>query len=403
MYSKNPVLFSVILFLITSLPLMGQSDYKVLSSGNGELTIEYTPQIKDIGTTQAANQTFKKIQLQNGDISRLKAGDMQLPSRFFQVGVSDSKQCRINILSTEFRELSGVLPPIPRAKKNKGSLEYVSEPGASYSVAQYFPSDLARISSTGSMRSVPIAEVQINPVQCNPVDRKIRLLTKIVFSVSFPAATVASSAKEDELLKDAIVNYSVAKQFKPAVAKKVKQVTSTGSALATGKWVRFETSDEGIYKITGDMLSSMGFDISSLDPGKIKVFNNGGKTLSETVTASRPIDLQEVAVYCSSIGTKFYFMAAASVFGIMILSPSNMSGTGTRIQTSIITGLPLTTQAPLPGSGCRPLPACNRRERALSNPRLHLLFLKMKRSISGKAGSIFSAINSANQCKAEHI
>lgn len=305
MYSKNAISFLVLLFFVISMSLHAQTDYRVLSSSSGEVTIEYTPKVSDLGTTQIANQTYKLVKLFQGDISRLQAGQMQLPSRFFQVGVSDQKQCAVRVVSAEYSELQGVLPPVPKVKKEKEGTILISEPDNSYSMNQYFPTDIAVLASTGSMRGIPVAQVQVNPIQCNPVERKIRVIKKIVVSITFPVVPLASGVKDDELIKDAIINYPVAKQFTTQVAKKVKQIQSVNSVLANGKWVRFESPDEGIYKITGDMLSSMGFDISNLNPSSIKIYNNGGQTLPESVTAARPGDLQELAIYCSATGTKF--------------------------------------------------------------------------------------------------
>ncbi len=72
-----------------------------------------------------------------------------------------------------------------------------------------------------------------------------------------------------------------------------------GSVLATGQWVRFEAQAEGIYKIDRARLESFGFNVSSVDPRTIKIYNNGGKVLSEMVTTPRPDDLIENAIFVS--------------------------------------------------------------------------------------------------------
>ena len=63
--------------------------------------------------------------------------------------------------------------------------------------------------------------------------------------------------------------------------------------MATGKWVRFEAPEEGIYKITKSQLSSFGFDANTIDPRTIKIYNNSGKVLSENPGEVRPSDLVE--------------------------------------------------------------------------------------------------------------
>ncbi len=301
MDSRNSVLFAVLFLSFSSLSLFGQGDYRVLSSSNGSVTIEYTPQINDSLYVQAANTRFRAISVGQGDISRLKAGALQTPARFFQLGVTDAGKCQIQVISSDFREVSGVLPPVPTPRKVNGSSVFESIPGNEYAVSRYYPSELSSVSSKGNLRGLPIAEVQVNPVQCNPVERKIRLLKRAVLQVTFPAgANTSALVQDDELVRNAVINYSIAKRFVKSEFSGLKKTNVVSSVLATGKWVRFETPDEGIYKITGSMLSSMGFDLATLDPAKVKIYNNGGKVLSESVTRARVNDLQEVAIYVST-------------------------------------------------------------------------------------------------------
>ena len=66
--------------------------------------------------------------------------------------------------------------------------------------------------------------------------------------------------------------------------------------MQSGKWIRFETREEGIYKISRSTLASFGLDPSAVDPRTIKIYNNGGKALSEIVNAQNPNDLVENAI-----------------------------------------------------------------------------------------------------------
>ena len=54
--------------------------------------------------------------------------------------------------------------------------------------------------------------------------------------------------------------------------------------------------DEGIYKLDFNFLSSAGFNPDAIDPRTIKIYNNGGKTLSENLLDPRPVDLVENAI-----------------------------------------------------------------------------------------------------------
>ncbi len=121
----------------------------------------------------------------------------------------------------------------------------------------------------------------------------IRLYSKIVFQIDYGNAPAAAQKTEDELLNYSVINYDVAKYW----VRKTKRISKFGSSvLATGQWVKFEAPVEGIYKIDRAKLESFGFNVSSIDPRLIKIYNNSGKVLSESVTTPRPTDLIENAI-----------------------------------------------------------------------------------------------------------
>jgi hypothetical protein len=65
------------------------------------------------------------------------------------------------------------------------------------------------------------------------------------------------------------------------------------SALATGKWVKIQVENTGIYKITDDDLKKMGFT----DPKKVSVHGYGGWPLDEDFSKPYIDDLPAVAIY----------------------------------------------------------------------------------------------------------
>ncbi len=78
--------------------------------------------------------------------------------------------------------------------------------------------------------------------------------------------------------------------------RKLKKAAPQNSVLSTGDWVKFEAPEEGIYKLDFNFLSSAGFNPAAIDPRTIKIYNNGGKTLSENLLDPRPVDLVENAI-----------------------------------------------------------------------------------------------------------
>ena len=53
----------------------------------------------------------------------------------------------------------------------------------------------------------------------------------------------------------------------------------SNSVLSSGKWNRFYVEKSGVYKLSKSFLSSLGFDMNSVNPTKIKIYGNGGRML----------------------------------------------------------------------------------------------------------------------------
>jgi len=68
------------------------------------------------------------------------------------------------------------------------------------------------------------------------------------------------------------------------------------SVLAKGQWYKIRIFYDGVYKVTVNDLSAMGFSTSNLALDQIKLFGNGGGMLPEANSSYYPDDLQENAI-----------------------------------------------------------------------------------------------------------
>ncbi|MBQ8222049.1 MAG: type IX secretion system sortase PorU [Bacteroidales bacterium] len=69
------------------------------------------------------------------------------------------------------------------------------------------------------------------------------------------------------------------------------------SVLSSGKWYKMSIPSTGMYKISYSDMSSMGIDVSSINPKNIKIFHNGGGTLPVLNKDERHQDLVEIPIY----------------------------------------------------------------------------------------------------------
>lgn len=284
-------------FILISNILFGQ-DYKILSSSAASITIEYKPVYTDTTIKKLNNSNFLGTGLLNGIYdNKAKTGSPMVPFRLFNVGVPQEFGNTIQIVETQYVTLKG--RPAPKATiRFEDGVEIEKSVVDENLYSQFKNEDFASFDEFGIIRELAVQTVKISPVQYFPQSEEIKYYTKIVFQVNFAPAKSNASIISGTFLKNTVLNFSVAKNWGTPSARLLKS-TPVSSVLSTGKWVRFEVSEEGIYKIDYTTLSSLGFSPANIDPRTIKIYNNGGYQLPERVNASRPVDLVENAIYVS--------------------------------------------------------------------------------------------------------
>jgi hypothetical protein len=291
--------FSLLFFLIISISLLAQDDIKVISSDRNSIVIDYSPVYLDSTTIKIDNQDYLKFELKFGLIpNQVKCGEPLMLVRSLNIGVPSETGNTIQVISSSYKTVQGSLSPKPKLVKNGKKIDIVYEIGKNYSTSNP-ESDIVRFGKYGLMRSVPIQSIIVSPMEFNAAKKNIKLYTKIRFRINFSGSQTIAAKPAEDLIKGAIVNFNVAKYWMKQKIngtgfKKISSVTN--SVLASGTWVRFEAPAEGIYIITKSMLTSYGIDPNTVDPRTIKIYNNGGKVLSENITFPRPSDLVENAI-----------------------------------------------------------------------------------------------------------
>ena len=287
---------SLVFILILAFRLSAQQDIKIISSDFNSVVIEYSPIYIDTTLTQTGNGIFRKAEIFNGDLENPKDwGSPSIEIRKLSFGVPSEFGNTIEVLSSSYKEISGQIIPIPYLIPDSVQYSFDFKKSPQYSSYVSSP-DLVTFGDYGLLRDVKTQIVKVYPIKFDPSFNKIKLYTKIVFRINFSgSSSTAFNKREDDLLNGSLINYNTAKYWN--TGKNNLQKTSVyNSVLATGKWVRFEAPEEGIYKITRSTLSSLGIDPNTVDPRTIKIYNNGGKPLPENITLPRPGDLLENAI-----------------------------------------------------------------------------------------------------------
>lgn len=83
------------------------------------------------------------------------------------------------------------------------------------------------------------------------------------------------------------------------VGGQVVEQYASHSVLSSGTWYKIGLPETGIYKLTYSDLSSLGVNMSGLNPRNIRIYHNGGGVLPELNAASRHDDLVEIPIFVS--------------------------------------------------------------------------------------------------------
>ena len=280
--------------MILSISVFPNNPFKVISSDFRSIVIEFSPLNFNTEERIIDNQKFYDIYFDGCSFQPSDWGEPSVPEYELNIGVPGETGNTIEIINTQYTEIDGKLIPSPRLERDGKLDKNVYKVNENY--FKYKPSDeVVTFGDFGIIRNVNVQTLRILPVKYFPGTEKIRLYNKIVFKVSFAPHQVYSNKITDELVKGAIVNYQIAKNWIDN-SKRIQKVSIFNSVLSSGRWFRFEAPDEGMYKITREMLSSYGIDANAVDPRTIKIYNNGGKMLPEDAVPQRPVDLEENAI-----------------------------------------------------------------------------------------------------------
>ncbi len=267
------------LFFVLNLTYLAQ-DLRILSSDANSILIEYRPFIKDTQFVAFNNLTFIKLEIPGTSLENIyKSGIPQKVVKQLNIGVPGEFGNTIQIISASFTNLSGRYLPNPAFIKDSSGNSF-----AFNIVTDYYKtteSDLVTFGDYGLVRNLPVQTIKVFPVQFDAAANNIKVYNKIIFKVNFSSAATNKTLVNDETISSLILNWSVAKNWGERQLQSLQKVSN--SFLADGTWFRFETNEEGIYRIDRTFLQNLGADVNNLNPRTLKIFGYGGTQIPENI------------------------------------------------------------------------------------------------------------------------
>ncbi len=289
MNTKFSLLF---LFFILNMFVLAQ-DIKIISSDASSIIIEYIPSYSDTVTINSNGNSYLKIELPFANISNIdNKVDAQLLVRKLNIGVASEVGNTIQIVSEDYSYLNGKYVPVPRLEKDS-----IANTERYFESDNYYKSgytDVVGFGEFGLVRNLRVQTINIFPVQFNASANTIKLLKRLVFRINYASANISQLQKiTDSFFQSLVLNWSVAENWG---ANQTNLRKTSSSVLATGDWYKFDTPNEGIYKIDRAFLQNLGIDVNSVDPRTIRIYGNGGYSLPESIANSNNHGLIENAI-----------------------------------------------------------------------------------------------------------
>jgi hypothetical protein len=287
-----------------------ERDAQVVQSSEQQLTISYRLADFQLRKLQVNGAAVDRPDFENG-IALNRTGAPELPTRVFVVGAPAGATVEVAVIPGASEEFSGIeVAPVPIKEQGDDLTKLRYLPDAQvYGRDAYYPGDLFKVESPAQFRQQIIVRVKVMPMQYNPVRKQLRLyremqiVVRFVGAASAPSTTFApvldrSASAEEQLYRDLLLNYEQAKAFR---LPQPKQLLRVNNPQIEGPLYKFPLRQEGIYKIDGRTLASAG--IANVNPGKIHLYNNGGRELPRDLRRPRPQkSLVENAIYVSDGG-----------------------------------------------------------------------------------------------------
>lgn len=226
---NKKLLFTYFLVLFCTLGLFSQNSYHLqfnenIKSNKGPvrdvtynadfMAIQYQLYSALIKGTQVKGTHYQFINIE-GFGHMMQPGKPAVPSRTDIVALSDDVGYELKIIKKKYKEFDGynVHPALEPARDTEGS----PEPGfiiddELYSTNAFFPKNIAKVVEIQKIRGVPLAFIRFNPVQFNPVTKKIRVYTEVEYSIetgskeSFQDIGTSSTNHFTTLLKRMVIN-----------------------------------------------------------------------------------------------------------------------------------------------------------------------------------------------------
>jgi len=248
---------------------------------NTGILIKYS-RIPDV-FIESQEGSFKKIDFIEA-LDESKPGFPKLPTKVFYIAIPPESKIELELLNKYESKLSNVileLNPLIELSSDS-SLEYIKvDPDNSLSNFEIYPTLNLEVAGYTWIRDFYVAVIKVNPYQYSFFNRSLIITDSCLIKINFkniPSNFLLNSSVNsfyDEMLKDVIINFEQAKNFK-SFRNDIYSTDSTGNWIDYSKeYIKLAIPSDNVYRITYNNLLSYGVNPNIINPKTFKLFLRG--------------------------------------------------------------------------------------------------------------------------------
>ena len=263
--------YPVWIILLLNAAVLAQSPYfKILEKTKHRAVVEWTGPNVEWRHVQVHAKAYVVPHLGALPLSQ-NPGSPQLPIDAL-VFENLGEKAAISVLDSVYESASVArICPAPTIEIGEERAEkHYTEAERIYDQTRFFPGGFTQVDET-SMRQRRFARVQINPVKYKPQTGEVRLLRYLRFEVTSQGSGAPRSRHKSQL--DKKLNDYLAGQL--GEINSSADLRKSMRSFDAVERVKIYIVDAGVYKVSGNDLTSVGVNIAQIDPQHIKIRGRG--------------------------------------------------------------------------------------------------------------------------------
>jgi hypothetical protein len=282
---KNKVVLSVsLLIIIFQSFAVSAGEARVVASDAQSVTVEVNGLDYSLVPVSVKAKTYQVLSLPGG-VMLPDAGSPGVPVVGTLLGMPFGTVPRIEVLASDYLEVNDVsLLPVPSVGMTQAE-EYVEDSEA-YGTDNWFPGDTAMITRESTIRDQRVAGVSLRPIQYNPVQRRLRIATRLRVRVFFErtAGTLPGLGRQGGLdsafapiYKVSILNSEQSAGWRSRQRRASLAKEGAFWYSPSDDWFRIPIFEDGLYVLDSDWFDRSDIPVVGADLSRLQIFAKGSE------------------------------------------------------------------------------------------------------------------------------